>query len=58
MVKVDIAHDSLGIHVGECLQIISGGLLVATPHCVRGVYIDNINCGRANFPVFVDVDIN
>lgn len=35
-IKVSIPSDCLGIQVGECLQIVSGGLLVATPHCVRG----------------------
>lgn len=33
--RVRIPSDHLAIQCGECLQIVTGGLLVATPHCVR-----------------------
>eukprot|EP00591_Stephanopyxis_turris_P006150 CAMPEP_0195524592 /NCGR_PEP_ID=MMETSP0794_2-20130614/24516_1 /TAXON_ID=515487 /ORGANISM="Stephanopyxis turris, Strain CCMP 815" /LENGTH=397 /DNA_ID=CAMNT_0040654845 /DNA_START=1 /DNA_END=1191 /DNA_ORIENTATION=+ len=59
-IKVDIPEDCMGIQLGECVQIITGGDLVATPHCVRGVSGGNIsnqgvkNVGRISFPCFVD----
>jgi len=34
--QVDIPEDCMAVQIGECLQIISGGKVVATPHCVRG----------------------
>jgi hypothetical protein len=33
--RVRIPADQLAIQCGECLQIVTGGLLVATPHAVR-----------------------
>ena len=54
-VKVDIPDDHLAVQCGECLQIMTGGLLVATPHCVRGsVSEDGTKVGRATFPIFID----
>mmetsp|Transcript_23272 Transcript_23272/g.23929 ORF Transcript_23272/g.23929 Transcript_23272/m.23929 type:complete len:365 (+) Transcript_23272:80-1174(+) len=51
--KITIPSDCLGIQVGECLQIISGGLLVATPHCVRGCrYTPGV--ARVSLPCFID----
>lgn len=54
--KVFIPSDCMGIQIGECLQIISGGLLVATPHCVRGCK-STPNVGRISLPCFIDTDI-
>jgi isopenicillin N synthase-like dioxygenase len=31
-----IPDDCMAIQIGECLQIVTGGYVVATPHCVRG----------------------
>ena len=42
--------------MGECLQIISGGLLVATPHCVRGC-ANTPGVARASLPCFVDTHV-
>jgi hypothetical protein len=40
---------------GECLQIVTGGLLVATPHAVRASQAPKgVRVGRGTFPVFVD----
>ncbi|KAF4691145.1 hypothetical protein FOZ60_016133 [Perkinsus olseni] len=50
--KVTIPDDIMVIQCGECLQIITGGLLVATPHCVRGAADPNI--ARISCPCFVD----
>ena len=33
--KVDIPDDCMAVQIGECLQIVTGGRVVATPHCVR-----------------------
>jgi hypothetical protein len=52
-VKVSVPPDCLGIQIGECLQVISGGLLVATPHCVRGCS-RSPGIARISLPCFVD----
>ncbi len=58
--KVVIPADDLVIQCGECLQILTGGLLVATPHSVRPSVDKQTEkkkkrrVGRASFPVFVD----
>lgn len=52
-IKVNIPDDIMGIQIGECLQIISGGLLVATPHCVRGCK-NTPDVARISLPCFVD----
>jgi isopenicillin N synthase-like dioxygenase len=46
----------MGIQIGECLQIISGGLLVATPHCVRGCRSSS-GVARISLPCFVDTPV-
>jgi len=47
----------LAIQCGECLQVITGGLLVATPHAVKASHApDGTKIGRSTFPVFVDTD--
>lgn len=46
----------MGVQLGECLQIISGGLLVATPHCVRGCKQSN-HVARISLPCFIDTPI-
>jgi isopenicillin N synthase-like dioxygenase len=57
-VHVKIPADHLAVQCGECLQVITGGLLIATPHCVRASHAENIKVGRSTFPVFVDSDID
>jgi isopenicillin N synthase-like dioxygenase len=58
--KVEIPDDCMAIQIGECLQIVTGGNVIATPHCVRGVSPNwNGNGGsnkiaRISFPCFVD----
>jgi len=51
--KVQIPRDCMAIQIGECTQIITGGAVLATPHCVRG---DNnsTNVARASLACFVD----
>lgn len=54
-VKVDIPKDCLAMQCGECLQVITGGLLVATPHCVRASQAPHgLRVGRTTCPCFVD----
>lgn len=35
-VKVTVPDDCVAVQIGECTQIVTGGAVVATPHCVRG----------------------
>ena len=51
-VKVDLPSDCMAIQIGECTQILTGGAVVATPHCVRGVCSHNI--ARASLACFID----
>jgi isopenicillin N synthase-like dioxygenase len=53
-VKIEIPNDHLAVQCGECLQIITGGLLVATPHRVKASACADRKVGRASFPVFID----
>lgn len=53
--NVLIPEDELAVQCGECLQILTGGLLVATPHAVRASRAPpGKRVGRATFPVFID----
>lgn len=49
--KVTIPPNVMAIQIGECTQIMTGGAVVATPHCVRGAP----NLARASLACFVDV---
>eukprot|EP00980_Cylindrotheca_fusiformis_P000347 scaffold91_cov127-Cylindrotheca_fusiformis.AAC.7 len=49
--KVAIPPDVMAIQIGECTQILTGGAVVATPHCVRGAP----NLARASLACFIDV---
>jgi isopenicillin N synthase-like dioxygenase len=54
-VRVHIPEDDLAVQCGECLQIVTGGLLVATPHAVRASKpLPGQRVGRGTFPVFID----
>lgn len=55
-IHVQLPPTSLGIQVGETVEIMSGGRLVATPHAVmsRGVAIG----GRASLAVFVEPELD
>ena len=50
--KVDIPVDCLAIQLGEFFQILSGGLLRATPHCVRSS--KSLNITREQLACFMD----
>mmetsp|Transcript_15166 Transcript_15166/g.23098 ORF Transcript_15166/g.23098 Transcript_15166/m.23098 type:complete len:326 (+) Transcript_15166:171-1148(+) len=49
--KVDLPKDCMAIQIGECAQIITGGAVVATPHCVKGV---SGGMARSSFACFID----
>jgi isopenicillin N synthase-like dioxygenase len=51
--RITIREDCMAIQCGECLQVITGGKLVATPHCVRPP-LNSTDISRACMPVFVD----
>lgn len=67
-VRVEVPEDCLAIQAGECLQILTGGVVAATPHCVRGPRPDwegrrrsedssgagRVKVARISCPCFVD----
>jgi isopenicillin N synthase-like dioxygenase len=60
VVKVGWREDQLAFQIGEAAQCISGGVLVATPHCVRASTAPHVS--RATMAVFMsfegDVSLN
>jgi len=54
LVKVSIPSDHLIFQIGETAQIHSGGLLRATPHCVRGPQGSSEGISRETFAVFME----
>ncbi|CAK9009898.1 Uncharacterized protein SCF082_LOCUS10465 [Durusdinium trenchii] len=50
--KVKIPPDCMAVQMGECVQVMSGGVVQATPHCVRGASVPGV--ARVSLPVFVD----
>jgi len=54
-VHVTIPPDCMAVQFGECLQVLTGGSLVGTPHCVRGIDPAlGTRVARISFPCFVD----
>jgi isopenicillin N synthase-like dioxygenase len=56
-VRVEIPADCMAVQLGECVQIVTGGALQATPHCVRGAIPKDgsgIKVGRVSHPCFID----
>ena len=47
-----IPENSVLCQMGEIFQVLSGGLLRATPHCVRSAALKGVT--RETFPVFMD----
>ena len=69
IIQVHIPKDCMAVQLGECVQILTGGSLVATPHCVRGadprevaaastegngVNGEVVRVARISLPCFVD----
>lgn len=40
VLHVTLPFDCMAVQIGECTQIVTGGAVVATPHCVRGIVVD------------------
>jgi len=54
---VNIPSDHIAYQIGESSQILSGGLLRATPHAVQAVrWPESQFTGRATFAVFMQPD--
>lgn len=58
-IHVNIPQDCLAVQIGECLQILTGGVVVATPHCVRGPRAgwnpnSSTKVARISHPCFID----
>lgn len=50
--RIDLPSDCMAVQIGECTQIVTGGAVRATPHCVRGAKAPNV--ARISLPCFVD----
>jgi isopenicillin N synthase-like dioxygenase len=48
--KIEIPADCMAVQIGECIQIITGGAVIATPHCVKGAP----DLARASLACFID----
>ena len=55
LVKVDIPEDAIAFQIGEIIQILSGGEIIATPHCVKS---SKELYSRNTFALFMDVHPN
>lgn len=55
-IHVSIPEDCMAIQIGEVLQILTGGVVAATPHCVRGPTVDGpaVKVARISCPCFID----
>ena len=53
-VRVEIPSDCMAVQLGECVQVVTGGVLVATPHCVRGATPTEVPVARVSHPCFID----
>jgi isopenicillin N synthase-like dioxygenase len=54
VLKIELPPHCMAIQMGECTQILTGGALVATPHCVRGASSSDIPIARASLACFID----
>ena len=52
--RISVPRDCLAIQCGESVQVVTGGKLVATPHCVRPP-VKTPGISRCSMPVFVGV---
>lgn len=57
--KINIPADHIAYQIGECAQLLSGGLLKATPHMVRGPSVTSTSAGvhRSTFAVFMQPQV-
>jgi isopenicillin N synthase-like dioxygenase len=52
--RISVPRDCMAIQCGESVQVVTGGKLVATPHCVRPP-VKTAGVSRCSMPVFVGV---
>lgn len=52
LIKVSIPKDCMAFQIGEIVQILSGGELIATPHAVKST--NKLNVSRNTLAVFMD----
>jgi isopenicillin N synthase-like dioxygenase len=52
VLKANVPDDCVAVQTGECTQIVTGGAVRATPHCVRGSSAPDV--ARVSLAVFVD----
>jgi isopenicillin N synthase-like dioxygenase len=52
VLKATVPDDCVAVQIGECTQIVTGGAVRATPHCVRGSAVPDV--ARVSLAVFVD----
>ena len=55
-VKVNIPEDCLGVQLGETMQVLSGGILRATPHCVKASMDKDVS--REQLAMFAACDLD
>lgn len=53
VVKAVIPEDCMAVQIGECVQILTGGALRATPHCVK-MLSHQPHIARISHPCFID----
>ncbi|KAL7563724.1 hypothetical protein ACA910_020414 [Epithemia clementina (nom. ined.)] len=51
--RVNLPSDCVAVQIGECTQIVTGGVVGATPHCVRGPSVSS-SVSRISLACFVD----
>ncbi|GBG33805.1 Hypothetical Protein FCC1311_100282 [Hondaea fermentalgiana] len=51
---VVIPKDCMAVQIGECVQVITGSVVQATPHYVRGAVVEGRRVARVSLPVFID----
>ena len=54
--KVKLPQDHIGFQIGETAQILSGGILQATPHAVRAANVEGV-C-RSTLAVFMEPEMD
>lgn len=55
-VKVSVPEDCLAVQLGEAMQVLSGGFLRATPHCVKASM--DVNVSREQLAMFTACDLS
>jgi isopenicillin N synthase-like dioxygenase len=55
-IHVSIPEDCMAVQIGEVVQILTGGVVSATPHCVRGPSpnFNGVKVARISCPCFID----